>query len=174
MAVYPLTVHGRKRWLLDTNVAGERIRRVFSSKTQAEEEEKNLNLQRRDAGDTFSALAPAERAQLVRIATEFQQEGISLQQVRDRWKSLGPTVRSDVTLTQAIRAVVDAKTASGKSQEYVTALRGALNAFAKGRNSVALAGIGPTDVEAWLAQFSLGSRVTYRARLSTLFRFQNS
>jgi hypothetical protein len=43
--------------------------------------------------------------------------------VRDRWKHLGPTVRSDVTLTQAIRAVVDAKTASGKSQEYVTALR---------------------------------------------------
>ena len=115
-------------------------------------------------------MAPVERAGLLAVVAEAQAAGVSMRTVWEHWKRTA--TRTDVpTLGGAVEALLAAKASAGRSPRYTDTLRVLLGQFTRGIEAKLISSISAEDVEAFMGGIALASRPTYRARLSTLFRF---
>jgi integrase len=168
--VYPVSIHGRKRWRLDITVGGVRKQAVFKTKQQAESEAAAVQEVADTGAQSLVAMAPAERAAILSVVAEAAAAGVPLRAVWEHWKRTGS--RTDVpTLAAAVEALIAAKTSAGRSPRYTESLRLLLVQFMRGMEAKLVSTVAAEDVEAFMGRVALASRSTYRARLSTLFRF---
>lgn len=58
LTIRPVTIHGNRRWRVDSNLEGRRVRKVYNTKAEAQAQIEALELQRRDAGEAWLTLSP--------------------------------------------------------------------------------------------------------------------
>jgi integrase len=80
-------------------------------------------------------------------------------------------VRDDLPLGEVIGLCVEAKTVANRRPVYVKELRRSLRKFSQGRETIGIASISPSDIEAYFkdSKFSIRTRETQMSRLGALF-----
>lgn len=126
--------HGKSRWLLDTRLAGRRVREWFASKAAAEARAREIVGNTRAAGEFWQSLPPSRRAEFAAVAEEISAAGLSVGEV---WRAYQAGTRAPVrvpspALLVAVDACVAAKLAAGRSRAYCESLHGELRRFARG------------------------------------------
>ena len=160
-----------RRWNVDSNLEGKRVRRLFSSKAAAQTYLADLRLQQREAGEVWMSLPPKEQTELLMFREELNRLGVSLSVARDLLPRLAAHAHTSVTLDTAITECLAWKETAGRRPKYVERLSGMLTRFAEGREKQAISAISSQDIETWINQpgSSAGSRATYLSRVNTLF-----
>jgi hypothetical protein len=65
LTIRSIQKHGQRRWQVDARLEGRRVREVYLTKAEAQAQLETLQLQRRDAGDAWLTLSPAERNEVM-------------------------------------------------------------------------------------------------------------
>ncbi|MCP5521303.1 MAG: tyrosine-type recombinase/integrase [Verrucomicrobiales bacterium] len=161
-----------KRWIVDSNIDGKRVRRFFTSKSAGQTYLAELRLQQREAGQAWMTLEPEEQTELLLLFREAGELGLSLSRIRESLPKLAGNGSCSVTVAKAVAECLASKQTAGRRQKYVTKLGALLRNFAKGREQQPLSTVTPNDVEAWISKAkTAGSRATYLSRIQTLFSF---
>jgi integrase len=171
VSIYPRMVRGVEKWCVDAHLASGRTRQFFTVRRKAEEVAANLKADA-NAGATWTLLSDRERMVLAALSREAEAEGTTLSAIVAEWRQLkrDQPKTDSISLGKAIDLCCQEKAASGRRAVYVAGLRRFLCRFAKGRETTAIAAIGPADIREWLAPVSsLGYRATWLNRLSALF-----
>lgn len=166
--------HGRTRWVVDwLTKEGDRERRFFGSKAEAEAEASTLNHQRRHTGEVWLGLNSDQRNELLSVFDEIAGTGRSLREVWQgfqRHASAGGTgvVR---TLAECIEETIQAKELARRRPTYISSLNAYLKAFAKGRTQVRIDALGVADIEKWFnsRKEAPATRAANLGRLSAMF-----
>lgn len=121
-------------------------------------------------GRQWVSIPAGKRAEIVRVLEEINDAGISLREVWEQFKSQANPV-SSVSIGQAIKELLAAKSAANRRSEYLKNLRIVLECFAGGREQMPLSKVTVVDIEDWMRsrKYSPGGRVSAINRLSTLF-----
>lgn len=171
MKLRRVTVHGRRRWMIDGRVAGRRVREVFASEDSARARMREIAADSRALGEWWIALPAHARAELAGIAQEAAAAGVSLRAVWDAYRAgrAPETARPRVLLRAAVSECVRAKSEAGRSKAYVAALAGELARFARGSEALPLSEITPDFCaeHAAAAGPAAHTRSTALSRLST-------
>lgn len=164
---------GLRRWIVDSNLEGKRVRRFFSSKAAAQTYLADLRLQQRESGEVWMSLPPKEQTELLMLREELNRLGVSLSVARDLLPRLAAHAHTAVTLDRAITECLASKETAGRRPKYVGSLSVVLTRFGQGRGQQAISAISSQDIETWINQpgSSSGSRATYLSRVNTLFSF---
>ena len=157
------------RWQVRWTDAQDKVhRKFFAAKQDADTCAATLRGDRVSIDRRILSLPTDESEQMLAFWSEVKRRGI------DVWALLTaapqPTQTSQ-TLEAAIAALLAAKTAAGKSPDYITHLRQACNRFARGREQQPIHQITAADFEAYLSTFQPNSRPTIRTRISALLSF---
>lgn len=158
----------KSRWVVSFPQDGKRVYRCFSSEAAAMAEASRLRTDRTDDGKAFLSLPPAEQDRLVEAWVMARQKKLNLYEMVVRADAAAP---SSPTISAVVSELLEVKRKAGKSKPYVGTLRLMLEAFAKGREEMQISAFGLPEIELWLDKKELASRSTWRARLSTLFKF---
>lgn len=170
ISVHPRKINGAiASWCVSRREGGKRRRTFFSTKTEAEKERERLRLEVNTAGHAWFSLPAREREHLMLAYHEAQKRGIDLLELAR--KHTNGSSDDGLTLSGAIVEMIKAKDESGRSPRYTKSLRGILNSFARGRETVPFRSIGIKEVEDFLNSKNNLSRSTHRSRLSTLFKY---
>jgi integrase len=166
-----VSVHGRKRWMVDARLAGERLRETFASRTAAAARVRDLKEQVAATGQWFASLSAARRAELVAVAQEVEKAGLTLANVWRAYQDGIPAPEKAPTATSWGAAATEcaaAKLAAGRSAAYCDGLFGELDRFGRTRPNLPLGKVTTADLEAHLAQCgkSLATRAAVLSRLS--------
>lgn len=86
LTIRPVTIHGNRRWRVDSNLEGRRVRKVYDTKAEARAQIEALELQRRDSGEAWLTLSPAERNEVMTVWREIQTAGTSLRTIWHHWR----------------------------------------------------------------------------------------
>jgi integrase len=164
-------VRGKTKWAVHRVESGKRARTFFSSKKAADAEAGLLRSQQAEAGDIWLTLPASERQHLLQVHHEAKRVGVNLADLLADWKRSPRFTGTSPALESVVTELCAAKIATGRSRRYADGLGTVLDQFAKGRERVPISEIGLPEVEGFLNSKNLHSRQTFRARLSTLFRF---
>lgn len=165
------TANGKVRWVADLgNVNGQRVRRYFRTRREADAEVATARLQRQQAGDVWLSLTAAERLDAARVIMEARARGMTIGQLLHAHDNHAPRLPR-VSLRDAVNVTVATKRAGGRRERYLAGLEAYLTAFAKGREEMPIAAIHAQDVEAWFASRneSPSTRASNVGRLSAMF-----
>lgn len=169
-----VTIHGNRRWRVDSNLEGRRVRSVYRTKAEAEAQIEALKLQRRQAGDAWLTLSPAERNDVMTVWQEIESAGTSLRAVWQHWQECQHIDQTPpLPLGQAIELLIQSKDEAQRRPAYIRGLHQILKRFARGREDLPVSQLSVVDIETWLGDNARtpGSRATMINRLSTLFAF---
>lgn len=160
-------------WLLDYYALGKRVRRWFKSRAEAEAELESLKDQKRNYGESWLALKPTERADLLNLYSEAKAEGISLRSIWIAYKSgnLDAAPPERRTLTQAITETMEAKRSENLRERYLGDLEAYLTRFTAGRGEMFIDKIGVAEIEKWFSERgeALTTRKSNLGRLGSMF-----
>ena len=174
MTIREVIKHGAKRYCLDAGqIDGKRRQFFFRSRREAEARRSELERDRKAVGDAWAELPPRERADVVRVLAEMRVAGVTLGGVWQAYQS-GQSGKAITlrTIGETIKELLAAKRQAKRREDYLTNLEIHLDGFAAGREGVAIASVGLSEVEDYLARAkSAGSRMTRLNRLSTLLSF---
>ncbi len=163
---------GRTEWLVDRRENGRRKRTFHPSRRAAEILAADLRGQIADGGAAWFALSSPQRQELMQAWREARKLGLNLAELVRGASRSGEGARGG---QRAIGTVIDdlisAKQKAGRAARYTDSLQGMLKQFVKGRETLAVDAFTTADVETFLDGKLIASRSTWRARLSTLFRF---
>lgn len=159
-------------WQVHSRQAGKRKRQFYTSKREAEAEAATIRNQAAEAGEAWLALSASARGKLMQVQRDAELAGVDLAELLAAHRHAPPTDQAKApALAEVIDELLTIKERSGLSRDYLTTLRAMLGQFASGREAVPVNQVTYVDVEAFLATKTLASHSTWRARLSTLFRF---
>ncbi len=174
LTIRSIKKRGQRRWQVDALIEGRRARQLFKTKNEAEAQLEALRLQRRDAGDAWLALTPAERNEVMTVWREIQAAGGSLRAIWNHWQDCEHVEHApSVLLGEAVEMCVQSKAEAGRRPTYVKSLHLMLRRLARGREQLTVNKVTAVDIENWLAENAgtAGSRATLINRVSTLFAF---
>jgi integrase len=155
-------IEGRQRWMVDARTATGGERKFYETKEEAEGAAITARIKRQNEG--ASAFDDAELAKYgwtIQRAIRFALEHLKTQ-------------KASVPLTDAVKALIAAKRAAGRDEEYLknrlTNNLGKLTAEFPDRT---IASIGMTDIEAFLTKLPLatGTKNTIRTDCVTLWSY---
>lgn len=174
MAIYPVTIHGRKRWRLSTSSGGNRRVQTFASRALAEAAARDAATSRASSGDWWLTLTSAERLDLMLVADEARRAGVALRKVWDEWRAQATRpAREARTLSALVDEALAAKATAGRRVRYLDNLGVVWRSFIRGREEMPVSSVTARDVEAWLSArtLSLSTRASQISRVSTLLEF---
>lgn len=166
---------GKILWEVDTQSAGQRARRFFASRPEAQAfmgRQMVLDSSLELAQD-WQQIPAADLPDLVRAHRLARQANCRvLDLVKAQLQKGRPITAGSMTLGDAIQQCLEAKRSANCREEYVKNLGLVLRQFAQGREAMPLAQITLEDIEEFMAQGrTVMSRATYLNRLGTLFSF---
>lgn len=168
ISIQPWEVRGKKRWAVYRRVEGKRKLTFFKTKAAAEIEVERLEWEVSQAGKAWLEMPADQRQHLMMAYGKAKQNGVDLMKMLEA--KAGPVAKA-ISLEKLIDEVLKAKSKANRSPAYVTALKRSLEDFGSGRMGVNAREIDHKDVEKWLAKKELVSWSTFRARLSTMFKY---
>jgi integrase len=174
VTIYPVNVHGRTRWRLDQSVNGKRVVRSFASKGAAEAASRESKAAAESAGQWWVSLSARERLELVAVASEARDAGVSLRHVWDEWRAAQALpARQERTLAELVAEALAAKATAGRRGRYVENLRVVWGAFIRGLESMPVSQVTAGMIEDWLSSrsLSMSTRASQLSRVSTLLAF---
>lgn len=120
------TANGKVRWVADLgNVNGQRVRRYFRTRREAEAEVATARLQRQQAGDVWLSLTAAERLDAARVIMEARARGMTIGQLLQAHDSHAPRLPR-VSLADAVNVTVATKRAGGRRERYLAGLEASI------------------------------------------------
>ncbi|MHB9006579.1 MAG: hypothetical protein ACYDC1_06565, partial [Limisphaerales bacterium] len=166
---------GKILWEVDTQSAGQRARRFFASRPEAEAfMGRQMVLDSSlDLAQDWQQIPAADLPDLVRAHRLARQADCRvLDLVKAQLQKGRPAKAGSMALGPAIQQCLEAKRSASCREEYVKNLGLVLRQFAQGREAMPLAQITLEDIEEFMAQGRTAmSRATYLNRLGTLFSF---
>jgi integrase len=154
---------------------GQRTRRFFHSKSDADAFAKDLSNQQKRGGELWLAATGAERLELITILDFCRTNSIRPIAVLDGYRSgSGATPLASLPvlpLSTARTSFLDALKVSGKSIVYREKFGSFLSGFSKGRDTLPIASITTATLSDYLAPRTLSavSRNSYLKRFSAFF-----
>lgn len=171
ITVRPQRVRGTLYWRVRFRdaVSLKIARRFFDSKTDADKFALKLTTQNRDADAAWAMLNATEKSNLLAVWREARKRDVDLMAavMAQAERSLG----AQKDLGTVIEEMTAAKRKAGRNSGYVDDLELMLKRFAAGREAKAIGDVGSDMVSGFLELLPAGSRLTARARLSTLFNY---
>lgn len=163
-------VRGKPSWVVSRRGSDGKVkRRHFRTEKEALAEKSDLERQAAKAGDVWVSLPGTKRSELIDVAQEIAEAGLTLRDVWLRHK-MSEGVTGSIPIEQAVKECIASKSAIGRRPQYIETLSYALGRFARGREAQSVASITTADCEAWLAECKArSSRASFQSRLSTLF-----
>lgn len=170
--VRPLLLRGVIRWRVDhiDPQTGKRRQPSFANKTDAERAARQLEAGVKVVRKSWRRLSAGEQSELSIAYRIARQNGHSLSDLLSQAKTRDPEGNGP-KLIVVIRELTEAKDSSGRSDVYVKSLGNVLVDFATGLEHRPINRVTVEDVQRFLDAKTLASRSTFRARLSTLFKF---
>jgi integrase/recombinase XerD len=173
MKIRKLDRRDRIEWVVDYYEGAKRVRRWFKSKAEAEAHVDTIRGQHRNAGQAWIELEPDERADLMLVASEARQRGVTLRQVWEAFKSgkLDAQPIKRCTLRQAIDETINWRRKENLRERYLTELKGYLKRFAAGRMEMFVDQISVEALQTWFDEnpTALSTRRANAGRLGSMF-----
>lgn len=162
-----VTVRGKVRYRVNRMVGSKRKRTLHDSKAAAEAEVARLRNEVATSGSVWNEISADERSRIIDVWRQAQAKGLDLQKMLHT----APTAVTEKPIGKVRDELLEAKRASGKTDDYLKVLKLVLNQFCKGRELQPVHAVTFGEVESFLNTKSLAYRATLRARISTLFNF---
>lgn len=164
------------RWVVDYKPHdGNRTRRFFKSKNEADAFAAEKRLEQKRAGESFIALSTAERLDLVTGYARLQKLDLTLNGLLDQWENgsfrNGNGTHKTVSLRVAADAWIENLEAANRRERHIKNCRAWVNRFIKGREEMPVDKITLEDVKAWLAPFKKVTFNSYRDLVRAFFNF---
>jgi integrase len=161
------------KYVVRSNVGGKWERRFFATEAEAKTYAAQKEIELLNQGKEGMSFSTELRVMAQRASEQLAPYGKTIADASQFYhKHLEATARS-VPLAEAMRELIENRTAAGASERYCNDLRVRLARFCAAFPDRTLAEISTADVDRWLAALNLApvTRNTFRLRLGTLFAF---
>ena len=173
MKIRKLKRRKRVEWVLDYYEGKRRIRKFYKSKTEAGAAADDIKEQHKDAGQSWVAFSPQERADLMLVAAEARDKKLSVRQVWEAYKSgkLDAAPVQRCKLQDAIEATINWRRGENLRERYLLELESYLKKFGTGRMGMFIDQIGVAEIQEWFAgrEEALSTKRANIGRLGSMF-----
>ncbi len=160
---------GKKYWRVRWHEQGRVCRKFFKTKDAAEAHAAKLRGEQIGINQFWAALSQPERETLFTVWREAERRRLDLMALVTRIDVAPPVKSPACTLVR--KELIEAKTKSGLSGDYISSLAQITKAFIKGREMLPMSAVNFTDLLKFVDAQGIKSRSTIRSRLATWFKF---
>jgi len=173
MKISTVILRGETRYKLTTTSGGKRKRQFFLTMADAVKEQKAILKTQEETGKGFAVLSATEKTDAFAFIAKIRASGHSYEQVMEILGGKPNAPKASLTLAQAIKMTVDAKTKAKLSEDYVKGLGLYLKLFACGRETLPISSINEDLIEEWFNERDEGwqTRKSNLGRLSSMFGY---
>jgi integrase len=162
--------NGALLYVCDYKIDGDRVRKYFSARAEAEAHAKTLSRADDKNIAGFAAMGAAERFGLQKVLLEIKEHGVTLTEVWEGYKKhVAGTAKAAITLDEGRKRFLDSLIRRQKSEAYITQCDHQLRKFIQGgREELLISQLTPAMFKEWFegrqAKLSLNTQKTERLR----------
>jgi integrase len=164
---------GQTVWVIDTQVAGERIFRRFPTAQKAEDFATDLRAQRQTEGEAAFSIPAALRIQAIESAKMLEPYGATIREACQWYTEHVLKYRTAPTVAEIVERLIADTRAAGRREKTTIDLRYRLGTFAKSFGTRKLSEITLNELQEWANDPTLSARSRRHmlTKLSQLFRY---